>query len=186
MDLAGLVQSYGYWVVAAGALLEGETILALAGAAAHQGFLSLPVVVAVAAVCGFIGDQSFFWLGRLRGHALLRRFPKLAQRMPQVERLVLRWQSGVIVLVRFAYGLRAAGPILLGTMAISPARFAFFNAIGAAIWAVLVGSAGWLLGRAVEALLGEIHNAEAWIFGAVIAIALALGLWRRRRDRAEE
>lgn len=64
MDLAALIGTYGYWAVALGCLLEGETVLLLAGFAAHRGYLQWPVVVAVAAAAGFAGDMAFFLLGR--------------------------------------------------------------------------------------------------------------------------
>ena len=38
MDLAALVTQYGYAAVAVGCLLEGETVLLLAGFAAHRGY----------------------------------------------------------------------------------------------------------------------------------------------------
>jgi membrane protein DedA with SNARE-associated domain len=37
MNFAALISQYGYFALFAGALLEGETVLILAGFAAHQG-----------------------------------------------------------------------------------------------------------------------------------------------------
>ena len=66
-----LITDYGYAAVAIGTFLEGETILALGGFAAHRGYLSLPWVV----VCGFVGnllgDQLYYYIGRWKGDALL-------------------------------------------------------------------------------------------------------------------
>jgi membrane protein DedA with SNARE-associated domain len=67
MDLSALLQTYGYPLLALGCLLEGETGLALAGLAAHQGRLDFGVVTLIAALAGFIGDQAYFWLGRRHG-----------------------------------------------------------------------------------------------------------------------
>ncbi len=39
MSFAELVQDYGYYAVLLGTLLEGETILVMAGFAAHGGYL---------------------------------------------------------------------------------------------------------------------------------------------------
>ena len=47
-DGAQLIQSYGYWAILAGTFLEGETILVLAGFAAHLGYLQLPWVILAA------------------------------------------------------------------------------------------------------------------------------------------
>jgi membrane protein DedA with SNARE-associated domain len=64
MPFTQLLADHGYLAVLIGSLLEGETILVLAGFAAHQGHLSLPLVLAIAFVGGTFGDQIFFWLGR--------------------------------------------------------------------------------------------------------------------------
>ena len=50
MTLAALIQAHGYWVLAVGCLLEGETILVLAGFAAHRGYLDSLAVLAIATV----------------------------------------------------------------------------------------------------------------------------------------
>src|SRR5262245_35305943 len=76
MDLASLLQGYGYSVVFVGTVLEGETILALAGLAAHRGYLALPWVIAAAAAGGFLGAQIYFFVGRFYGPRVLARFPK--------------------------------------------------------------------------------------------------------------
>jgi hypothetical protein len=48
MDLGSLIETHGYWVLALGCLLEGETILVLAGLAAERGYLHPFGVVVVA------------------------------------------------------------------------------------------------------------------------------------------
>ena len=58
MDIGELLRSHGYWILALGCLLEGETVLALAGFAAHDGHLRLEAVIAVAAVAGFAGSAT--------------------------------------------------------------------------------------------------------------------------------
>ncbi|MEW5880825.1 MAG: DedA family protein [Pseudomonadota bacterium] len=184
MDLGTLIETHGYWVLAAGSVLEGETVLVLAGFAAHRGYLSLPWVIGVAAAAGFAGDQFFFWLGRRHGAGVLSRFPAAARQADMVHRLIERHHEWLIVGVRFAYGLRIAGPILIGTSPVAAARFALFNAIGALAWATLIGGLGWLFGAAVERLLGEIRRIEVWLFVALAAIGIALALahaWRQRR-----
>ena len=45
MDLQGIIENYGFAAVLVGTFLEGETILILAGLAAHLGYLNLPLVI---------------------------------------------------------------------------------------------------------------------------------------------
>lgn len=180
-DLASLIAAHGYWVLAIGCLLEGETVLLLAGFAAHRGHLDPAWVLVVASVAGFAGDQFFFWLGRRHGARVLARRPAWAAQAARVQALLQRWDAGFIVGVRFAYGLRAAGPVLMGMTPISGLRFALFNALGAVLWAMLVGGAGWVFGAAAEALLGQLRQFEGWLLLALAAVALLVWWWRRAR-----
>ena len=74
------IAEYGYAAVFIGCLLEGETILILAGFAAHEGQLSLPLTIFIAFVAGTLGDQIFYGLGRCAGRpcSIESRTPRIA------------------------------------------------------------------------------------------------------------
>jgi membrane protein DedA with SNARE-associated domain len=183
VDLASLLQTYGYPAVFVGSLIEGETILALAAVAAHRGYLSLPWVVAVAAAGGFLGDQIYFLVGRFAGDRVLARWPSLAPGAARVRQLLERYDTPLIVGVRFLYGLRTVGPIAIGMSRVHWARFALFNLLGAILWAALVAGIGYALGEALTRLLGEAERVEAWVFGIVLVGGLAAVGWLRHRGR---
>lgn len=183
MDLPGLVQQYGYYAVFFGALLEGETVLALAGLAAHRGYLDFLAVTIIAGVAGFLGDQFYFFLGRTRGSVILARFPTARARAHRFDDLLARWHTPLIVGIRFLYGFRILGPILLGMGRCPAWKFVVFNAIGAAIWAPLVAGIGWSFGHALEAALADMHRAEAWAFGALALAGLGVLAWGRWREK---
>jgi membrane protein DedA with SNARE-associated domain len=175
---------HGYWILAIGCVLEGETVLVLAALAAHRGYLNPAAVVTTAAACAFAGNQSFFWLGRRHGTALLERWPFLARHSAKIRRLIERHASLAAVAVRFAYGMRIAGPILLGASSMRPLHYAVLNVLSAIAWALLVGAAGWFFGEAAAAMFGQLAHVEGWLFGALIAAMVA---WRvLRRHSANE
>ena len=179
-DLPALVDSYGYIAVAVGAFLEGETILALAGLAAKRGYLDFAMVCLIAGVCGFLGDQFFFYLGRFRGSAILARYPDLEIRAIRIDALLARWQAPIIIAIRFMYGLRIAGPVLIGMGRCPPWKFMVYNAIGATLWAPLIAGAGYMFGAAIEHLLHHLKQAELLAFVAlVVGVAIALLFSRR-------
>lgn len=180
-DLPALVDSYGYAAVAIGAFLEGETVLALAGLAAHRGYLDLWTVIAVAAVAGFAGDQLYFFLGRRHGARLLARYPDAVARAHRFDALFARWHAPLIIAIRFMYGFRIAGPILLGMGRCGALKFLFYNAVGASIWAPLVAGVGYAFGHAFEAALHDLKRAELWGLAVLVAVGLAIALARRRR-----
>ena len=177
--LAQWIEHYGYLAVFVGALLEGEAILVLGGFAAHQGHLDLATVLLVAFVGGTLGDQLFFWFGRAAGPRVLQRYEALARAGERVGRLLMRHDAALIFGIRFMYGLRIAGPIAMGALGVVPRRFALFNVLGAAVWAPLVGGAGYLFGRALQAWLGDLENHEGLVMVAVVACAVLLPLLHR-------
>jgi len=179
--LQQLIEHYGYLAVFIGALIEGETILVMAGFLAHEGYLNLGWVMAVAAVGGFIGDQFFFTLGRFRGREILARFPSIQVRAARVQELVHRYQNWLIILIRFMYGLRVAGPIFLGMAHVSPLRFAVVNLLGAIVWAVLIAGAGYIFGQAVGLFLHDAQRYEAFLLGGILVLGIAVWIYRRYR-----
>lgn len=179
-----LFQSHGYWALALGCLLEGETLLLMAGFAAHRGWLDPVAVFVVAATAGISGDQIWFWVGRRHGAALTRRWPALARQAPRLQRGLLRWPAAAVMGVRFAYGLRIAGPVLIGMSDMPAPRFAALNALGAMLWAAVVGGAGWLFGLTAERLIGRVQDIEGWLLLALLLAVAAAWLVHRVRGRA--
>jgi len=180
-----LLISYGYLAVFIGCLLEGETILILAGFACHHGHLSVPLTLLVAVTGATLGDQLFYWVGRYRGPVLLARMPTLAHRAQRVAASLKHYDGLVVMGVRFVYGLRIAGPIAIGAMHMRARRFAFFNLLGAMLWAPLVGAVGYLFGSALDALIGDVERIELIGTVLIIGIAVVIALARRwRRSRA--
>jgi membrane protein DedA with SNARE-associated domain len=188
MDIGSLIQNYGYVAVVIGCLLEGETALALAGFAARVGHLELHWVMAAGAFAGFAGDQFWFWLGRRHGERVLARFPRLAARARRFERIVERHPVWLVPGLRFAYGLRIAGPIVVGASALPAATFALYNALGAMLWAALIAGLGWVLGDALELAFGRIKQYEVAIMVSIVALGAVIALvhaWRVRRGNAQ-
>ena len=94
-----------------------------------------------------------------------------------------RYGAWVVVSVRFLYGFRIAGPVLIGASGMAWTRFAAFYAVGAVLWAVLLTGLGWFFGQAAQALLGKAQHYEGWLALGVIVVALGYALWSRRRAR---
>jgi membrane protein DedA with SNARE-associated domain len=178
MSLAHLVAEYGYVAVFAGSLLEGETILLLAGLAAHQGYLSFAGVVVLAFCGGTLGDQVLFLLGRRHGKTILRRSPALALRAEPVNRLIQRHQTGLIIGVRFMYGLRLIGPFVIGMSDVPASRFALLNMVGAAVWAPLIAGAGYVFGKSFHWLFADLERYEGMVLLLIASIAAAIALVR--------
>jgi membrane protein DedA with SNARE-associated domain len=179
-----LIANFGYAAVFIGTFLEGETILALAGVAAAHGYMSYWATVGVAIVGAFLGDQACFFIGRRYGIRILNRFPTLAAKAPRVQNLLRRWDAPAVIGLRFAYGLRIAGPIVIGTCGISPWRLAFFNFIGTLIWAPLIAGIGYVAGYALHEWLGKLKHAQMGLLVAIVLAALIAWYIFQRRKRS--
>ena len=179
-----LIERYGYFATFAGTLIEGESLLILSGLAAHRGYLSFFLVMLVGAAGGAIGDMMFFLLGRHYGNGLLARFPRFAPAADRVHAMIERHPTATILAVRFMYGLRTAGPAIIGTTKVPFPQFAVVNLAGAVLWSACWAGAGYVLGKAAEHLLGNLAKVERELFGAAI-VAIVLGIvashvWRAR------
>jgi membrane protein DedA with SNARE-associated domain len=185
-ELASLVESYGYLAVFVGAFLEGETVLALGGLAAFRGYLDFYTVVVVAMIAGFLGDQVYFFLGRYRGQRLLARFPNAHERAQRFDTMLARWHAPLIICIRFMYGFRIMGAVLLGMGRVPSWKYMICNLIGAAIWAPLIAGIGYFFGSILESVLRDVKRYEVWVFVGVAAVGLALALAHRRREQKLE
>jgi membrane protein DedA with SNARE-associated domain len=174
--LESLLTTYGYPILIIGTFLEGETILVLGGLAAHLGYLSLEGVIA----CGFcgtlFGDQLYYFLGRRHGKSLLARRPSWHTRAERVLRILERHQNLLILGFRFLYGLRSVTPFAIGISDVSYLRFTLLNLIGAGIWAISIGLAGYYFGQAVEAILGDIKRYEVELMAGIVGLAMVIWL----------
>jgi membrane protein DedA with SNARE-associated domain len=177
-----LVGQLGYLAILIGTFLEGESVLALGGVAASYGYLSFPKVVAVAVLGAFTGDQVAFYVGRRFGPAILARSPRLAAKTARVQALVRRWDAPAVIVLRFMYGMRLAGPMVIGSCGISPWRLAFFNLVGTLIWAPLVAGVGYYAGEALETWIGRMQHVQILLLMGLALAVMVVGLrwfWRR-------
>jgi len=192
--LLDLFARYGYTVVFVGVLLEnagvpvpGETILLAGAALAQFGRLSLAGVIATAVAGAVLGDNVGFFIGRRGGRALAERHgPRLGlteRRLAEFDRFFLRYGAPTVFIARFITGLRVVGAILAGASGLGWPTFLFYNATGAIVWAIAVGTAGYLLAHSwdtLERLTGGIGLAAFAIFVLLVALGVNRARWRPR------
>lgn len=185
--LSEFISEYGYLAVFIGTIIEGESILLLAGFSAHRGYLALPLVIVLAAAGGALGDFLVFMAGRRYGASLLQRHPKWRPGVKRVTDIIHRREVAAIIGVRFMYGLRIAGPLAIGMSAVPIWRFVVYNVVGALLWATIITGAGYVFGHAIETILDDIKRYEEGLLVLVLAIGLvwvAMRRWRLKRHAA--
>lgn len=186
-SIQGLVTEYGALIYAGifiWTFFEGETFVIFMGMAAHHGILSWTWVFLCAWIGSFCGDQCWFWIGRKWGNQLLARYPKWQGGVESALDLLRRYDTWFILSFRFIYGVRNVASFAMGTSGVSPLRFAMLNFLAAAVWALSFAGFGYVFGKALEKMIGNIVLA----FGVTMLVMFSLvflGSWlaRRRRQR---
>lgn len=185
--LASWIESYGLWAVFFGMLLEGETVLILAGYAASQGYLPLLPTLLLGAGGGALADSLYYGVGRRYGPALIRRFAALRRLRARAVLFVRRWGRQAAFLTRFMYGMRIVLPMSMGAARFRPRVFLPFNGLGALAFAALYVSLGYFFGRTVQDLLGRVRPYETWVvLGLVVVGAIVWGVREWRLYHSEE
>jgi undecaprenyl-diphosphatase len=188
-----LFARYGYAVVFVGVFLEnagvpvpGETALLAGAALAHAGRLSIFWVIVTAIGGATLGDNLGFWIGRHGGRILVERYGArigvTRARLAEFDRFFAQHGAKTVFIARFVTGLRVFCAVLAGGSGMSWRTFVVYNAMGALVWATVIGAAGYLLGRSWNVL-------EQWIGRTslaglvVVALLTALVIARRRGEQ---
>jgi membrane-associated protein len=189
-------ETFGYAIVSVGVFLEsaalvgliapGDVILAVGGAYAANGTLSLPIVLTCAIAFGWLGETTGYFVGRRFGDSLVRRTPILRRAEARVDRArdALRRNAGKAIMIgRFATGLGSTLPFAAGVSEVEPRTFFAFALPTVAVWASAIVMLGYLAGDNLGTI-DRILSTVGWV--GVGIVALALTMWwflRRRRER---
>jgi len=178
-----ILAQYGYVALFTGAFLEGEVIVVVAGILARLDYLSLYPVIITAMVATFIGDQTFFLLGRKKGKVFLEKRPHIAARAEKIHDLLHSHQNKVLFGFRFLYGMRIPTLIALGTSEISQRKFLFFNILNSIVWTLAFVLGGYFFGDIFETVLRKIGFYEKHLFIGLALVGIIVWVWSIVRHR---
>lgn len=192
-DLVGFIKAVGYvgifGIVFAesglliGFFLPGDSLLFTAGFLASQGHLSIWGLAPLAFVAAVLGDAVGYGIGHRLGRSLFRRAESTFFKPAHIQRAEAFFEKHgglAVVLARFLPIVRTFTPVVAGAGHMRYSRFAFFNVIGALLWAVGVTLAGYFLGSAIP-------NVDRYLIPIVLVIVLvsiaptSIHLWRENR-----
>ena len=183
MSLQEFISTFGYAAIGIGTFFEGETILILGSFASHRGYLQLPLVILSAFIGTFLGDQLYFFIGRLKGKQALENWPYWKSKSERVFNLLEYHQVWLILGFRFLYGLRTVTPFVLGASNIPFYRYLILNFVGASVWAIVIGVLGYFFGNTLEILIGNVKKYELLIFAMVAGAGLLLWIFHLIKRR---
>ena len=189
MDVNQLIADHGAWfypITFVWTFLEGETFVIFAGAAAHQGLLNLELLILSAWLGSFAGDQLYFLIGLVWGAKLLARFPRYRAPVDVALGFLRRHNTWFVLSFRFIYGIRNVSSFAMGTSGLSWQRFFILNLIAAGLWAVTFAGAGYLLGKAFSAMLGDLAEQFGLVMlGIFLAVITGVVVMHKRLQKRE-
>lgn len=163
-----LLKEYGYIILFAWGMLEGEAGLIMAGLLAHTGDMNLYMAIFIAGLGGFAGDQVYFYIGRFNKSYVHKKFRGQRRKFALAHLLLQKYGWPIIFIQRYMYGMRTVIPISIGLTRYSARMFAFINLISAWCWAAITIVPVWYFG---EEILKVLHWAkEHWYFAVPIAV----------------
>ncbi|QJC31371.1 hypothetical protein GJT87_01860 [Enterobacteriaceae endosymbiont of Macroplea mutica] len=172
LNFTKIITEYGYLVVFLGSLIEGETFIIIAGLLASKQILLFYRIV-ILAICGsFIGDQLLFYIGQKYSKKILYFLKKYNFNFTKYYNIIHNYPYIFILIVRFIYGLRLIGPIIIGITNVSKLKFTFFNFVGAVIWAMIFTSAGYFFGGVITTLITDLNKIIKYIFFIITVLII--------------
>lgn len=148
-DMLNNLSTYGYIVLFLYSLGGGFVALLGAGVLSFMGKMDLSLSIAIAFTANFIGDSLMFYMSRYHKKEMMEYFKKHRRKLAFSHLLLKRRGSWIIVIKKFIYGLKTLVPLAVGLTKYDFWKFSLYNAIGALIWAVVVGGLSYLFGGAL-------------------------------------
>jgi membrane protein DedA with SNARE-associated domain len=178
------IQSYGYYAVFLFACIEGEIAVLTAGFLCHRGMMSLDFVILFAFLGTLITEQCLFFVGRIYGIRLLKKYPKIFDKSQKVIDFLRKYNASFIFGSRFIYGIRNISPIVIGVANIHPIKFSSLNVPAALIWSVLVAGAGYVFAETLESAKEHMQLIQIAVL-VLLIIAVTLFVFKYNKGKGK-
>ncbi|MCS5497098.1 VTT domain-containing protein [Cnuibacter physcomitrellae] len=199
LDPSGLLVGAGPWALAVVAamifietgllfpFLPGDSLIFTAALLSTQLGLPLWAVIGTVAIAAILGDSVGYWIGHRFGRRLFKPHARILKLryLERADAFFAKYGPHSLVLARFVPVVRTFIPPVVGASRMHYMRFFAWNTIGGVAWALVLGLAGFFLGR-IPVIA---DNVELIAVGIVVVsvIPIAVAFFReRRRHRAEQ
>ncbi|MCH5313770.1 MAG: DedA family protein [Helicobacter sp.] len=165
------VEDWGYVILFFWGILEGELGLIFAGLATHDGKMNLFMAIFIAGLGGFVGDQIYFYIGRLNRKNIQRSLSSQKRKFALAHLLLKKYGWPIIFIQRYMYGMRTIIPMSIGTTRYSALKFAFINLLSAWAWAAITIVITYIFGEEIFIVLDWFKDHPYLLIPLAIVIA---------------
>ena len=180
------IAKYGYIGIFIGTFLEGETTVLLGGIFSNLGYMSVWMVMLYAFAGTFVGDCTFFAIGRFFGKNIVERFDFIRSKVPLANKVIRKNGNFIIFMIRFLVGIRAVILILLGCTNLKMSKFLTYSVLNSIAWSILISIIGFAFGEVVLVFVSDIKKYESIIVPVVLALVIMLILIYRHIVKEKE
>lgn len=177
-----------------GAPVPAAPFVVVAGGLSASGAVSLPQVIACAAIASLLGDGAWFLAGRRYGYRMLRMLCRISMSpdscVRQSESLIGRWGGSSLIAAKFLPGLSVVAAPMTGALGMAAREFIGFELLASALWALVFAYLGVIFSADITRVLDAISDlglGAAIVLAAVAVAYLAQRYARRKasmRDRS--
>lgn len=178
-----LLKTYGYIILFAWSILEGELGLIMAGIMVRLGDMELYTAIFIAGLGGFAGDQIYFFIGRNNKEYVREKFGKHNEKLDRAHKLLDKYGWPVIFFQRYMYGLRTVIPISIGLTHYSSKKYAIINFFSGMIWAAITIVLAYIYGEELLVMLNIIKENLYIIVPVIIVSVFLYFIFRRQRKK---
>jgi membrane protein DedA with SNARE-associated domain len=194
----GALDSGGYALVALLMAVESSVvplpselvIPPAAHLAVTTGRMSLPGIVAAAALGSWAGASLMYFAARLLGRPLIVRFGRYVLVPPQKLEAAERWSASFgpygVFAARLLPVIRHLIGIPAGIVRLPYGRYSAATLAGSAIWAAVLCWVGVVAGADRALLAGDLHRVTLWLAGAVAVLGVLYWLLVHRHMRSRD
>ncbi|MEA2019101.1 MAG: DedA family protein [Campylobacterota bacterium] len=164
-----LIKDWGYIVLFLYSFGGGFVALVVASILAYGGELNIFIVLVVAGVANFIGDQFLFTIARNNKDQAKKMMQKHRRKIAMAHLLMRKYGSWVIFLQKYIYGIKTLIPLAMGLTKYDYKKFIFFNFFATVVWTLVVGLSAYMLGELVYTYIDEFKT-----YGLAVIVLILL------------
>jgi len=186
---------YGRGVVFGASLLEqsglpipATPVFVAAGVAVGAGDLHGPTILGLAVAGSLLGDLFWYWLGRWRGHQVLKLLCRMTLEPDScardTEERFLKWGSPSLIYAKFLPGIGTVIRPLAAVAGVGTGTFLWYDALGTVLYIGAFMGLGYFFSDQADGLLAtaaSVGRALIGILVAGLALYVFVKLYRRRQ-----
>lgn len=165
--------------------IPSEVTFGFGGVLAGEGHLSIEGVIAVGIVAELLGSLVSYYVGRVGGRPLVRKFGRYVlitdADIDRAERFFKGRGVWAVPVGRAIPVVRSFSSIVVGFTEMPVLQFGFLSLIGTAVWVTVIALVGYAAAGEYQHLYKGISDA-GYVIAVVVVIAIAVFIVHRYRD----